>query len=169
VLTGRIEATLRNDAPAQGLPSGVIGPYDGRFAAGENRTYLSIYSPFDLQAADVDGRPVGLDTHAELDRQAHSAQLSLAALQSRTVGLDVAGRVRLSAGGWYRLDVLHQPSLTPETTDIEVTVPPGWRIAEAPGLRRAGPRRALGHFLLERPGIVMVRVERTTGPRRAAG
>ena len=34
---------LRNTAPTEGLPAYVIGPYNRRFVAGENRTYVSTY------------------------------------------------------------------------------------------------------------------------------
>ena len=162
-LAGRVEVALENGAPARYLPSGALGPHDDRFVVGENRTYLSVYSPFDLQAAHLDQNPVGIDSHAELGRRAHSTELSMAAGQSRTVGMDLAGAVRLAPGGWYRLDILRQPQLTTESIDVELSVPPGWRITDAPGLRRQGARQASGRLTLERPRVVMVRVEPARG------
>ena len=160
-VSGRLEVALQNGAPSRGLPSGVIGPYDNRFAAGENRTYLSLYSPFTSRSASLEGRPVHLDSQSELGRLAHSATVSVPALSSRTVQLELDGRVHLDEGNWYRLDLGHQPLVIPDSVEVSVAVPEGWRIAETRGLQRTGSRQASSQLVLDEGRSLWVRVERT--------
>ncbi len=158
---GRLEVTLDNGAPPSGLSSQVLGPYDDRFVAGENRTYLSLYTSFGGGPATVDGRPVTLERHSDLGRIAQSTVLSLPPETTSTLTLDVDGRLTLSDDGWYRLDVFHQPSLLPDDVEITVAVPPGWRIAEVQGLAANGEREATIRMEMKRPLTVLVRLERT--------
>ena len=159
-MSGRLEVTLENGAPSKGLPEGVIGPYDNRFAPGENRTYLSIYSPFPGRSTTLEGRPFDLDTQPELGRLAHSATLSIPAKESRTVTLELEGRMQLD-GGWYRLDLGHQPLVLPDEVEVSIGVPPGWRIAETRDMERTGSRQAATRTRLERDRTLWVRVERS--------
>jgi Protein of unknown function (DUF4012) len=159
-LTGRLELRLDNGAPSQGLPSGVIGPYDPRFAPGENRAYVSLYSPFPARAATLDRETVPVESGPELGRLAHSLVVSIPSGAARTLRMDVQGRVRLDPDGWYRLDLGHQPVLNPDRVDVAVTVPEGWRIVETRGLDRAGSRRASAGMSLEGERTLLVRVER---------
>ena len=158
---GKVEVRLENGAPASGLSTTVIGPYDERFQAGENRTYLSIYSPLVGGAASIDGRTVALDAQADLGRTAQSTTMSLPALSTSTVTLDVDGRVALSDDGWYRLDLLRQPSLLPDEVEVSVAVPDGWRIAEVQGIERRDERLATARMSAERERTILVRPERT--------
>jgi len=160
-LTGRAEVTLSNDAPASGLPAQVIGPYDERFQPGENRTYVSVYTPFAAVGAALDGVPLDMDSEKELGRYAQSTEISIPAMSSRTLTLDLAGRVSLTEDGWYRLDVQHQTSLVPDDVEVNIEVPRGWRISEVKGLDPVGERRATGRMELERAHTILVRVVRT--------
>ncbi len=156
-----LELVLENKAPASGLPEGVIGPYDERFTAGENRTYLSLYSPFAHRSAVLDGRPVELSSDPELGRVARSTTVSIPPLQSRTVRLALDGRIQLADGGWYRLDLGHQPLVVPDEVEISVAVPDGWRIAETLGFDRQGDGRAVKRMRLDQERTLWVRVERS--------
>ena len=160
-LTGQVELVLENQAPPEGLPEGVIGPYDQRFAPGENRTYLSLYTPFPSRSATVDGRPLDLVVQPEQGRLAQSAILSIPALSTRTVRLEVDGDVQLGERGWYRLDLGHQPLIVPDEVEVSITVPGGWRIAETRGLQQVDDGRAGTRFGLEEERSLWVRVERT--------
>ena len=160
-LTGRLELVLENEAPSRGLPNAVIGPYDDRFAPGENRTYVSVYTPFSGRSVTVDGRPVALVTHRELDRLAHSVILSIPALSTQTVALEVGGDLQLGDDEWYRLDLGHQPVVVPDEVEISVAVPSGWRIAKTHGLEVRGDRLAVAQMRLEAERSLWVRVERT--------
>lgn len=159
VVTGTIGVTLTNDAPPAGLPPAVIGPHDPRFSAGENRTYLSVYTPSALGGGSADVR-----ADREFGRLCYSAVVSVPPRQSRTVELDVQGRVQVG-GGWYTLDLPHQPSLTPDDTHVSLTVPAGWRIAEARGMRIDGPRHAVADVEVGQHQQVSVRLQRTPWSR----
>ncbi len=158
-IRGRLELTMDNAAPASGLSPQVIGPFDDRFRAGENRTYVSVYTPFATGSATLDGRPVTLDHQPDLGRVAHSTTLSIPAGSSRTLVLDVEGTVTL-ADGWYRLDLHHQTSLVPDDVAVSVSVPKGWRIAQVQGLKLDGDRRATTQVAAKSRLTVLVRLER---------
>jgi hypothetical protein len=119
----RVDATLtvklRNDAPATGEPKYVIGPYDGRFKAGENRLFVTVYSPLNATSATVDGQPLELAGAPELGRLAHSAFVDLPAGTTRTVVLHLRGVV--AGGGPYRLDVIRQPLVYDDTLAVQLT------------------------------------------------
>lgn len=160
-IRGRLELTLENGAPSSGLSSTVIGPYDEHFQPGENRTYVSVYTPFGGGRATLDGNPVELDNQADLGRRALSTTLSIPANSSRTLSLDVDGAVVLSEDGWYRLDLFHQTSVAPDEVEVSVSLPDGWRIAGVDGLDRQDDRRASTRIALDSPHTILVRIERS--------
>jgi hypothetical protein len=161
VVRGRMEITFANGAPPSGLSSAVLGPHDENFLPGENRTYVSVYSPLTGGGAAVDGRAVELDSRSDLGRTARSTTMSVPAQASSTLTLDVEGRVALSEGGWYRLDLLHQTSLAPDEVEVAVSVPKGWRIVDVRGLDRRDARRAEARLELERSHTILLQLERT--------
>lgn len=119
-----VTVTLVNDAPRAGLPRHVIGNSLGEDGAdlppGTNRTHLSIYSPFALEGADVDGRSVDIPTEVERDRYAYSLFLDVPpAGGTRTVTMKLRGGVPVG-GGDYRLDVAGQPLVTPDRLSVTV-------------------------------------------------
>jgi hypothetical protein len=162
---GSLDVTLENQAPASGLPQAIIGPHDDRSLAGENRSYLSVYSPFATKTATLEGRRVDLQSQTELGRRVESARLTLLSEQSQTLRMELAGTVRLTSDGWYRLDLLHQTSLTPDRVEVSVQVPQGWTIVEARGAQGAGTRVATADLSLEGDHQVLLKLERTIGPR----
>jgi UDP-GlcNAc:undecaprenyl-phosphate/decaprenyl-phosphate GlcNAc-1-phosphate transferase len=167
-LRGRLELTLDNRAPPEGLPGGATGAGDGRSAPGENRTYVSLYSPFEASSGTLDGEPLPLSVQPELGRLAQSATLSIPPMASRTLRLEVTGRVELTDDGWYRLDLGHQPLLLADDVEVSVVVAKGWRITDARGLQRTDRRRARGEFRLDGERSLWARVERADGPREVA-
>jgi hypothetical protein len=160
-LRGHLEVTLENGAPPVRIPDGVVPPDVGPVEPGENRTYLSLYTPFSGRSATLDGQPVELAAQPDLGRIAHSATVTVPARRSRTLRLDVAGSVALDAQGWYRLDLGHQPIVVPDQVDVSVAVPAGWRIADTRGLERTGSRHAVAHVRLDESRSLWVRVDRT--------
>ena len=159
-VTGKLQVSLANRAPTSDLSPDVLGPFDARFQTGENRTYLSVYSPLRATQAVLDGGvPVGVDSQRDLGRQAHSTVLSLLPQQSRSVELDLDGQVQLRRG-WYVLDVIRQPSVTADVVEISVTVPRGWRIAKARGLALRAEREASGSVPVVRDHAVRLHIER---------
>ena len=122
--TGAIDATvdirLRNDAPSSGLPPLVIASSGrARTAPGENLLYLSVYTPWGLEGAEVDGRPAALEAHDELGRRVYSTYLAVPSGGTGHVRLRLSGR--LPPATPYRLDVLRQVTIRPDvvTTSLE--------------------------------------------------
>jgi hypothetical protein len=139
--SSRLTVELDNQAPNQGLPRIVIGPYlPDLYVAGENRAYFSMYSPLALQAGTLDGNPLAVTPGRERGRNVYSFVANVPARSTQILSVDFAGPVRLERGGWYDLDVGHQPTVRPDRLGVSVEVPEGWRIAEAPGLHRESPR-----------------------------
>ena len=165
-LSGLLEVGLENQAPGGGLSSAVLGPYDSRFVAGENRTYVSVYSPFESTSAELDGRPVQPESQTELGRRVESLVVSVPPQSSRTLRLGLTGEVTLTEDGWYRLDLPRQPILAPDRVHVSVSVPAGWQIVETEGgLRRDGDREAVVDLTLDRGRSMWLRVDRAGWPR----
>ncbi len=159
-LSGHVQVSLENRAPPSGLPAVVLGPYDERFFAGENRTYLSVYSPFPVQSATLNGAPTKVVTDPDAGRLAHSLTVSIPASQAKAVDMAVAGNVQLSAEGWYRLEVLRQPTVHPDHVEVSISVPAGWQIVETRNATPKGARTAVFKGDLTAPSYVWVRIER---------
>jgi UDP-N-acetylmuramyl pentapeptide phosphotransferase/UDP-N-acetylglucosamine-1-phosphate transferase len=157
-LRAQLEVSLENTAPNSGLPEYVIGPSDERFEAGENRAYVSIYTPLGVTASTIDGEPEFLEGTREVDRNAYSMFLSIPAMSTRTMTLDLAGDVPLEHGGWYTLQLPYQPAVTPDDVTVTISVPSDWRIAETDGLRRTGERTAEVELSLDATTDVRVRL-----------
>ncbi len=137
----------------------------------------SIYTLGEFHGARVDGQPASLESARELERNVYSTFVSAAAGGTSTVDFDVTSQVQL-VDGWYRLDVLKQPTLRPENLEVNVQVPAGWRIAEVLGRdaridpsdsHRATVARAVtSEYTLGAPGCAGPRAEHPrSAPRRA--
>ncbi len=126
--TGDIDATatvtLTNDAPSAGLPDYVIGnSIEGPRAPprGTNRTYLSIYSPWDVADSRLDGKPVTVERQREGDRYAYSLLVDVPPDGgARTVELTLRGRLSTSDG--YRLVLGTQPLVVRDQFSLTVDV-----------------------------------------------
>ncbi len=139
--------TLDNTAPASGLPSSLIGPYSPQFQAGEEASYLSLYSPLDVRSATLDGAPATLSSGVESNRHVYSAFLDLGAGRTDTLKVELTGQVRLLPGGWYELDLPHQPVLNPDRVTVTIELPSGWRVMRAPGGTVQGPGEVSASFV----------------------
>jgi len=156
---GKLTVELDNTAPSQGLPRIVIGPYlPERFQAGENRAYMSLYSPLALTGAALDGGPVDIAAGVERGRNVYSLTASIPARTTQILTADFRGAVRLGPGGWYELDVGHQPTVLPDRLRVSIEVPDGWRIAAAPGLERISARQATRTMSQQEAERVRVRI-----------
>ena len=121
---------------------------------------VSVYSPFDAVAATLGGQSLAIQSLPELGRQAHSLLLDSPPRDDQTLLVDMRGRLPLTPDGWYRLDVLRQPSVS-QDLDVSIAVPSGWRIAEARGVDRVDDRHARASIHAADAGPILVRVERT--------
>ncbi|HEX2192746.1 MAG TPA: DUF4012 domain-containing protein [Acidimicrobiales bacterium] len=119
----RSEAVVRleNRAPAGGLPAYILGPAVAGAQPGENRSYLSVYSPLELEGAVLDDRPVLMESARELQRNVYSAYVTVPSGRSVTLRLQLRGTV--PSGVRYRLDVARQPTVVDDQLEVEVHVP----------------------------------------------
>ncbi|HVV36787.1 MAG TPA: DUF4012 domain-containing protein [Acidimicrobiales bacterium] len=104
---GTLTVALRNDAPAGGEPKYVIGPFDSRFKAGQNRLFVTVYSPLVASAATIDGNPLEVQGAPEFGRFAQSAFVDVPPGTTRTLVFRLGGVIR--DGDGYRLDIVRQP------------------------------------------------------------
>jgi hypothetical protein len=162
-VSGTLQVGLDNTGPDRGLAPIVIGPYDERFVAGENRSFVSLYTPLRFTTATLDGEPAGLEAATELGRNVFSSFVSVLAHDSRALAVDLRGTVELTADGWYRLDVVRQPGLHPDEVRVAIEVPRAWRIAEAEGLD-VDAGRATARMDLTKTTTLRIRVERAARP-----
>lgn len=143
-VSAHVEVSLRNDASR------------------DNRTYLSVYSPFKLAGTLPD-----VTVDSELGRRAYSTSVTIPTHQSRTVTFDVQGRMQLTADRWYRLDLSRQASLGADDTEVSLSVPAGWQIAEVRGpIHLVDDRHATARLgPADDAGSVSVRLQRTVWSR----
>ncbi|MGH9051384.1 MAG: DUF4012 domain-containing protein [Acidimicrobiia bacterium] len=163
-LTGSLDVGLENTAPDTLLPQSVIGPSEGledRFVAGENFSYVSVYTPAGLTAVNVNGVPIEVAADTELGRNVFSTFLSTLSGTTTTLSLGLDGEVSLGPDRWYTLELVRQPFLTPDDVSVELEVPEGWRIAETRGLGTNGDRHAQGTFEFDQTTTMQVRLEPT--------
>jgi hypothetical protein len=134
--TGAVEATaritLRNDAPASGLPDAVIGSNDQGLPLGTNAMFFSFYTPHALEGATLDGVPFGVETQRELGYRVYSRFLEIPPGAERVVELELSGR--LAPGGDYRIGILPQPIPDPDRVTVRLTSPRDWVPVQADGL-----------------------------------
>ena len=117
-LTGTLTVTLENTAPAGGPPDYVIGNAVG-LPNGTNRSFVSVYSPFQLEAARLGGQPLAMQSELELGRNVYSTFVDIPPGQSVEIALDVSGTVD---GDTYRLDLPVQPFATTDQAEVTVEV-----------------------------------------------
>ena len=129
---GRVEALarveLRNDAPTTGLPDYVIGsagPRATRTAPGENRTWLNVYSPLQLEGATIDGQPLDMEAEDELGFRAYSAFVTIPPGGTIAVELHLNGVIDPHQSN-YRLGLRGQVLPNPEQVRVTANFTEGW-------------------------------------------
>ncbi len=137
--TGQVKTTLRvtleNTAPAEGWPDYVIGNAVG-LPKGTNRSFVSIYSPFELEASRVGGQPAALQSELELGRNVYSTFVDIPPGGTVDIELDLTGTIE---GRRYQLDLPVQPFATADEITVAVEVAGGAPIASR-GRDDRGPR-----------------------------
>lgn len=119
-LEARMKLVLRNQAPASGLPDYIIGNL-ASIPAGSNKSYVSIYSPWQLTSSTIDGKSVQLEAATELGRRVYSGGFVIPPMGSVTIDMVFAGR--LPAGDQYRLDIHRQTIPAADNYKVKVTLP----------------------------------------------
>jgi hypothetical protein len=84
------------------------------------------------------------------------------ARSSKKVDANLQGKLALH-GGWYSLQVRHQPTINPDRVHVSVDVPEGWKIDKAPGMERPFSRRATSTFVQQKDRTFRVHIVRDVG------
>ena len=109
---------LQNTAPASGESPNIIGnELSGSLPSGTNRLILSIFTPWDTADTTLDGKPTEVAKAREEHRNLYSLQVDLLPGETRSVHLRLKGRQR---SGPYRLDVLSQPTSSPDRLTVSI-------------------------------------------------
>ncbi|MBW3558062.1 MAG: DUF4012 domain-containing protein, partial [Actinobacteria bacterium] len=120
-VSGRLRVTLRNQAPPAGLPGYLIGSaLTPPLPTGTNRTYLSIYTPWNLTRASIGGAGATMESESEQGFRVYSAFVDIPPQGSLDVEVDLAGG--LPGPGPYRLDLHAQPLVKPDTVTVTAAV-----------------------------------------------
>ena len=149
---------LQNTAPASGLPPSIIGPYSAQFQAGEEATFLSIYSSLAFSSAALDGTPTSLSSGNELGRNVYSRFIDISSGKRATLRVALTGTSPLLPRGWYELDIPHQPVVNPDQVVVDVRVADGWRLTGVRGGALDGPDLVTASFSQSADRTVWVRV-----------
>ena len=161
VTQGTVTVELNNTAPPSGLPEIAAGPFDGqtdRFSYGQNRTFVSVFSPLDYTGARVGDQSRGLEVAPELGRKVYSTYLDVFAQQAVKFAVDLSGVVKLQPAGWYDLTLIHQPTLHTDQVTVRVAVPAGFRILDARGGLTVVDGVAQGTIPLDQTRTVRVKI-----------
>jgi len=138
-VTGTVDVTLTNTAPAGGLPDVVLGNLVGE-PPGTNEALVSVYTAVPATSAALDtGEPLLVETGRERGWMTSRATVTIPAGGSRTITLQLAGRLDLPPEG-YSLLTRPQPLVASEQHDLLVTSTDGDILAEASG-RATSPLR----------------------------
>lgn len=157
-----VSVALTNEAPAEGLPQIVIGPYNDGFVAGQNRSLFSLYSPLRIDTTTVDGAPTGFNHQRERGQQVVSTFVDIPSNSTKTVSATLDGNVPLR-DGWYTLRIDHQATYQVDQVHLSIGVPPSWRIDKAVRAKIDTPQQATATLSLERTTSVRVHIVRSAG------
>lgn len=120
-----VSVTLRNDAPARGLPRYVIGNSQGD-PVGTNRDLLSVFTPLGLERATVDGVEVGVDFGTERGYNVYGRYLEVPPGGSTTLELQLRGSIPDMDG--YELVVPAQSMVNPDILEVRGPLVDGPRV-----------------------------------------
>jgi hypothetical protein len=135
--TGSIDAavtvTLRNTAPASGLPDVVIGnvvagntPDREVLPEGTNRAFVSIYSPWFPMSPKVDGVDTPFQIEDELGRKVASVTVDIPAGGTKTLTLEFHGKVPI--GESYHLDIWRQTLVLAGNASVHIDTSSGRKL-----------------------------------------
>jgi hypothetical protein len=135
---GQVTATwkvhLENTAPAEGLPNYVMGNAVG-LPKGSNRSFVSLYTPYELTGARIGGQEAAVQSETELTRHVYSTFVDIPPGGSVDIELDLQGAFK---GHRYSLDLPVQPFSTPDQAAVSVTLEGGRPMAASEGAEVSG-------------------------------
>jgi hypothetical protein len=132
--TGEVDATvtvtIRNDAPASGLPDIVLGNglrgQPRQLPLGTNEVNLSLYTPHTLEHAELDGEPFSLTPGTELGWHTYTQFVPIPAGQEKTLTFELHGTIDPDAD--YHLTVANQPVVNPDEVNVTLHPADGWAV-----------------------------------------
>lgn len=165
-LRAKANIELHNTAPARGLPPEIIGSaLQPPLPLGTSRLYVSVYTPWGLTGATLNGQPTGLQSEVELNRRVYSVYVDIPAGATATLALDLQGS--LPGTSTYRLDVMHQSTVTPPQITASLRLPDGWgAVAPVPS---SGTLELSRPSALERDRVALVGLHYSSSAAAAAG
>jgi UDP-N-acetylmuramyl pentapeptide phosphotransferase/UDP-N-acetylglucosamine-1-phosphate transferase len=125
---GTLTVDLVNTAPDHGHSAEALGPYNPSLQPGENRTFLSLYTPLAVSRGWLDGRPLALEAATELGQHVYSSFVDIPPGATRAVSVALDGTIHLNAGAWYALELPRQPALGTDRVTVALDVPSGWQV-----------------------------------------
>jgi hypothetical protein len=127
-LDGTVTITLRNDAPASGLPTYVIGSATvPPLPRGTNRTTLLVYTSVPVARAELDGRPVRMRTDRTAGRWLQQQVVEIAPGREARLVLHLRGEVPRDAGT-YHLELLPSGGVRPDAVTVDVALAGGHHV-----------------------------------------
>ena len=111
-----VTVTLRNDAPANGLPPYLIGN-DRGLAAGTNRNLVTLYSPLRFESVTIDGKPAGVQIQTEFNGPVLSLPVDIDPGATVTVVFELSGAI---SNGPYNMEVLPQATANPDSLAVRI-------------------------------------------------
>jgi hypothetical protein len=124
-INARATIRLTNGAPTNGLTEEAAGNAAG-LPFGTNRMYLSVYSPWDISGATLDGEPIGLEPDDERGWRVYSSYVAIPPGGERTLEVFLEGflpeEVDLEN---YSLVVRAPPLALPDVVRVDVRTTDG--------------------------------------------
>jgi hypothetical protein len=111
-----VTVTLRNDAPANGLPPYLIGN-DRGLVAGTNRNLVTLYSPLRFESVTIDGEPGGVQIQTEFNGPVFSLPVDIEPGATVTVVFELSGAI---SDGPYNMEVLPQATANPDSLVVQI-------------------------------------------------
>jgi hypothetical protein len=131
-----VAVTLRNDAPASGLPSVILGNAAG-YQSGTNITDLTIVTPFELRTVTVDGQISASRPQLQGELWRHTVRVPIRPSGGARIVFELSGSVR--RGSLYRLDLLGQPLVNDSDVTVSLSTRRGDVVEKAEGSSGQGP------------------------------
>jgi hypothetical protein len=161
---------LQNAGRRTGLPTNVIGPFDSRFQAGENRQFMELYVARDygLSKVSVNGRPVRVHALDSLGALMLGREVSIPAKRSATIEYRLERWNAVQVDGdrvTYRILVRPQPQVRPDRLTVSVTPPEGWKLAGLPAGFVVSQATAAWSGVLDRERVLDFELEPVAGSR----
>lgn len=160
VVEGSLEVRLTNGAPNNDLPAIATGPSGADLEVGENRSFVTIYSPLSFAHPTLNGAPATLESEMELGRNAYSVFVKIAAQDAAVLRLDLSGRVPFEEDRSYVLNLVRQPTVEADEVGITIEVAKGWQIEPSGILTKVSDDTATADLRLDSDQALRVRLKR---------